>query len=82
MVIQDSEQGIQSAELALQLELDIYENGIGDRNVQETVLFIAEAYQFAEEFKKSNQQLDNIKDIFKTSEVETDIKVKVLKMMS
>ena len=33
MVLQDFEQGIQSSELALQIELQIYEDGICDRNI-------------------------------------------------
>ena len=50
MVIQDFEQGIQSSELALELELEIYQNGVLDSNVQETILFIAEALQYSEEY--------------------------------
>ena len=47
MVLQDFEQGIQSSELALHLELQIYDDGVRDRNIQETLIFLAEAYQYS-----------------------------------
>ena len=55
MVLQDFEQGIQSSELALQIELQIYDAGVRDRNIQETLVFLAEAHQFSGEFVKSNE---------------------------
>ena len=41
LTIEDFEQSIQSSQLALQIGLDIYENGVLDINIQETILFIA-----------------------------------------
>ena len=44
IIIQDFEQGIESAQLALQIEVEMYEDGVQDPNIQETLIFIAEAY--------------------------------------
>jgi len=81
MVLQDFEQGIQSSELALQIELQIYDSGVSDRNIQETLVFLAEAHQFSGDFVKSNEQLANILEIFTTSKVEVDMQAKTLKLI-
>jgi hypothetical protein len=57
MVLQDFDQGIQSAQLAIDLELQIYDDGVQNINVQESLLFIAEAYQYSEKYVKSNEKL-------------------------
>lgn len=81
MVLQDFEQGIQSSELALQIELQIYDSGVSDRNIQETLVFLAEAHQFSGDFVKSNEQLSNILEIFTTGKVEVDMQIKALKLV-
>lgn len=44
MILEDYEQGLQSIELAFQIELQIYDMGVRDSNIQETVVFLAEVY--------------------------------------
>ena len=45
-------------------KLDIYEDGVLDANIQETLIFIAEAYQLNEQYVKSNESLSNILEHF------------------
>jgi len=82
MVLQDFEQGIQSSELALHLELQIYDDGVRDRNIQETLIFLAEAYQYSEQYVKSNEQLSNILEYFQSGDVDVDMQIKTLKLVT
>ena len=52
-----------------------------DRNIQETLVFLAEAHQFSGEFVKSNEQLSNILEIFTTGDVDVDMQIKTLKLV-
>ena len=47
LLLQDFDQGIQSAKLALDIELQIYDGEAENDNIQETLIFIAEAHQFS-----------------------------------
>lgn len=52
-----------------------------DRNIQETLVFLAEAHQFSGEFVKSNEQLSNVLEIFTTGDVDVDMQIKTLKLV-
>lgn len=45
-------------------------------------MFLAEAYQFSEEYVKSNEQLSVILEVFTTGDVSLEIQVKVLKLIA
>ena len=79
MILEDYEQGLQSIELAFQIELQIYDMGVRDSNIQETVVFLAEVYQLCEQYVKSNEQLQNILEIFGSGDVEVPMQIKILK---
>jgi len=66
----------------LEIELDIYEDGVLDVNIQETLIFIAEAYQFNEMYVKSNESLSNILEHFDSDALSDEIKLKSLKLVS
>ena len=73
MVLQDFDQGIQSAQLAIDMELQIYDDGVQNINVQESLLFIAEAYQYSEKYVKSNEKLSILLQAFSAGDVSSEI---------
>mmetsp|Transcript_31753 Transcript_31753/g.48694 ORF Transcript_31753/g.48694 Transcript_31753/m.48694 type:complete len:181 (+) Transcript_31753:2894-3436(+) len=53
----DYEQGIQAAELALDIEIKIHEETVKHPEIQDTAIFIAMAHQQAGDYVKSNESL-------------------------
>ena len=82
LLLEDFDQGIQSAKLALDIELQIYDGEAESENIQETLIFIAEAHQFSGQFVESNEQLSVILEVFTSGNVEIVTQLKVLKLVS
>jgi len=47
----------------------MYEDGILDSNIQDTLVFISDAYQQSGQYIKSNEQLSNILEHFDSEQV-------------
>jgi hypothetical protein len=62
--------------------MGIYEDGVLDTNIQETLLFIAEAYQFSEQYVKSNKSLIKMIEYFDSEIIPNEFKHKTLKLIS
>ena len=63
-MLEDCAQCVQACELGLQIELQLFDEGVLNPNIQESLLFLAEAYAAGQEPVKSNEQLSNILEAF------------------
>lgn len=64
------------------MELQIYDDGVYNINVQESLLFIAEAFQYSEKYVKSNEKLSILLQAFASGDVSPEIQLKTIKLVS
>lgn len=62
----------------MQIELQLFDEGVLNNNIQESLLFLAEAYAAAGEPVKSNEQLSNILEAFGHENVSDEVQVRTL----
>ena len=77
-VLEDCAQCVQACELGLQIELQLFDEGVLNPNIQESLLFLAEAYAAGQEPVKSNEQLSNILEAFGHENISDEVQIRTL----
>lgn len=77
-LLEDYAQCVQACELGLQIELQLFDEGVLNPNIQESLLFLAEAYATGQEPVKSNEQLSNILEAFGHENISDEVQMRTL----